>query len=38
VRVVTGGADGLPDELGISSFMVGEFGELDPVVERLAGT
>jgi probable F420-dependent oxidoreductase len=28
----------LRDELGISSFMVGEIGELDPVVERLAGT
>jgi hypothetical protein len=28
----------LRDELGISSFMVGEVGELDPVVERLAGT
>lgn len=27
----------LRDELGISSFMVGAVGELDPVVERLAG-
>ena len=26
------------EELGISSVMVGELGELDPVVERLAGT
>ena len=26
------------DELGISSIMVGTLGELDPVVERLAGT
>ncbi len=26
------------DELGISSIMVGALGELDPVVERLAGT
>jgi probable F420-dependent oxidoreductase len=26
------------DELGISSIMVGAIGELDPVVERLAGT
>lgn len=29
---------GLRERLGISSFMVGEVGELDPVVERLAGT
>lgn len=28
----------LRERLGISSFMVGEVGELDPVVERLAGT
>lgn len=28
----------LRDELGISSIMVGAVGELDPVVERLAGT
>jgi len=28
----------LRDELGISSIMVGALGELDPVVERLAGT
>jgi probable F420-dependent oxidoreductase len=28
----------LRDELGISSIMVGELGDLDPVVERLAGT
>ena len=28
----------LRDELGISSVMVGELGDLDPVVERLAGT
>lgn len=28
----------LRDELGISSIMVGDLGELDPVVERLAGT
>jgi probable F420-dependent oxidoreductase len=28
----------LRSELGISSFMVGDLGELDPVVERLAGT
>jgi probable F420-dependent oxidoreductase len=28
----------LRDELGIGSFMVGELGPLDPVVERLAGT
>ncbi len=29
---------GIRERLGISSFMVGEEGELDPVVERLAGT
>jgi probable F420-dependent oxidoreductase len=28
----------LRDELGISSIMVGDLGDLDPVVERLAGT
>jgi hypothetical protein len=28
----------LRDELGISSIMVGAVGDLDPVVERLAGT
>jgi hypothetical protein len=28
----------LREELGISSFMVGEIDELAPVVERLAGT
>jgi hypothetical protein len=28
----------LRSELGISSIMVGDLGELDPVVERLAGT
>ena len=28
----------LRDELGITSVMVGAVGELDPVVERLAGT
>lgn len=28
----------LRDELGISSFMVGAVGELDPSVERLDGT
>jgi probable F420-dependent oxidoreductase len=28
----------LRDELGITSFMVGRIGELDPLVERLAGT
>jgi len=28
----------LREELGISSFMIGEVGELDAVVERLAGT
>lgn len=29
---------GLRDQLGISSFMVGGMGPLDPLVERLAGT
>jgi hypothetical protein len=28
----------LREELGISSIMVGEIGELEPVVQRLAGT
>jgi hypothetical protein len=28
----------LREELGISSIMVGEVGELDAVVERLVGT
>jgi hypothetical protein len=28
----------LRDQLGISSFMVGEMGPLDPLVERLAGS
>jgi probable F420-dependent oxidoreductase len=44
-HVFIGTVDGLVDKLrmlrerlGISSFMVGEVGELDPVVERLAGT
>jgi hypothetical protein len=28
----------LRERLGITSIMVGELGELDPIVERLAGT
>jgi hypothetical protein len=29
---------GVRERLGISSFLVGEMGDLDPLVERLAGT
>ena len=44
-HIFVGSVDGLVEKvrmlrerLGISSFMLGEVGELDPVVERLAGT
>jgi hypothetical protein len=44
-HVFIGSIDGLADKLrrqreslGIASIMVGELGELDPLVERLAGT